>query len=82
MENKTDFLKEGRIGNLKNDSLSFIQARQNALHQTATAYDGIPAKLCHIHVIKRKSLRVSQISEASWWERKTRFEPATLSLEG
>ena len=39
MENKTDFLKEGRIGNLKNDSLSLIQARQNALHQTATALE-------------------------------------------
>ena len=39
MEKKTDFLKEGRIGNLQNDSLSLIQARQNALHQTATALE-------------------------------------------
>ena len=39
MENKTDFLKEGRIGNQKNDSLSLNQARQTALHQTATALE-------------------------------------------
>ena len=33
---------------------------------------------------RRKSLRVSSvmISKAFWCERKTRFEPATLSLEG
>ena len=39
MEKKTDFLKEGRIGNLQSNSLSLIQARHNALHQTATALE-------------------------------------------